>query len=204
MVIVAPHLLLLVIVKLLLGPPLNVLVDQEHGLPAWYAPGPSAEAMAALEDLTHAAWQDQIRVSVYSGYRSYSYQADVKTRAEVRDEGDPEAYLAQPGHSEHQLGTAFDLVWPGLQVEMTDTRNLELYAWLERNAHRYGFVLSYPLKTTDGWPYSNRWIPLVTEFIYEPWHLRYVGVTLATQIYEAGYLDPASTVLPQDFYRPWP
>ncbi|MFN2147370.1 MAG: M15 family metallopeptidase [Anaerolineales bacterium] len=200
----APHLLLLIIVRLLLGPPLDVLVDREHGLPAWYEPGPSAEAQAALDSLIEAAWQDQIRVAVYSGYRSYSYQVDVQSRAQLRDAGNPEAYLAEPGHSEHQLGTAFDVVWPGLRVEMRDPRNLALYAWLESHAHQFGFVLSYPLKTTDSWPYSNRWLPRVTEFIYEPWHIRYVGAALATEIYDAGYLDPASPVLPQDFYHPWP
>jgi len=201
---VAPHLLILILLQLLLGPPLDALVDRGHGLPAWYAPGPNAQAVRALDELQAAAWEDQIRLAVYSGYRSYAYQAKVIERAGRAGSAQPAAYLASPGHSEHQLGTAFDVVWPGLRVEMLDDRNLMLFAWLEQNAHRYGFVLSYPLKHTDTWPFSNRWLPGVTEYIYEPWHLRFVGRPLAGQIHDSGYLDPDSGVLPQDFYRPWP
>jgi D-alanyl-D-alanine carboxypeptidase len=200
----APHILLLIVVRLLLGPPLNVLVDQSHGLPEWYSPGPSQAALAALDDLMQAAWEDQIRVDVYSGYRSYEDQRTVLERARAAGRADPEYFLAMPGQSEHQLGTAFDVVWPGLKVEFTDPRNLELYEWLENHAHRYGFVISYPLRTLEAWPYSNRWTPQITEFIYEPWHIRYVGIPLAAQIFEAGYLDPNSELLPQDFYQSWP
>jgi hypothetical protein len=65
-------------------------------------------------------------------------------------------------------------------------------------------VLSYPLKTIQVWPYDNRIYPLDGEFIYEPWHIRYVGVDLAQEMVEAGYLDPQSAVIPQDFYQIWP
>ncbi|MEJ2013329.1 MAG: M15 family metallopeptidase [Anaerolineales bacterium] len=200
----APHILLLIVVRLLFGPPMDVLVDQNHGLPGWYAPGSSAVALEALDELIQAAWQDQIRVAVYSGYRSYEDQLQALGRARLTGQAEAEYFLAQPGHSEHQLGTAFDVVWPGLQVEFADPRNQELYEWLETHAHRYGFVISYPLRIFDQWPFSNRWMPYITEFIYEPWHIRYVGIPLATEIFEAGYLDPASKILPQDFYRSWP
>jgi D-alanyl-D-alanine carboxypeptidase len=112
--------------------------------------------------------------------------------------------LALPGHSEHQLGTALDVVWPGLKVSTKDDRNEMLFRWLEDNAHLYGFVLSYPMKGVEGWPYDNRIYPEVTDFIHEPWHIRYVGVELAEMIYQAGYLDPNSQTLAQDFYQPWP
>ena len=200
----APHLLILIILRLLLGPPLNVMVDRDHGLPEWYAPGLNAEALEALHAMQDGAWEDQVRLAIYSGYRSYADQVKTLNRAKLRGEGHPEYFLAEPGHSEHQLGTVFDVVWPGLRVEMTESRNLELYSWLESHAHLYGFVVSYPLKVIADWPYSNRWLPRLTEFIYEPWHIRYVGVELATRIYEAGYLDPSSPVLPEDFYQPWP
>ena len=47
--------------------------------------------------------------------------------------------------------------------------------WIRDNAHRFGFIISYP----DGSEH-------MTGFIYEPWHLRYVGVEVATQIFEQG------------------
>ena len=112
--------------------------------------------------------------------------------------------LAHPGHSEHQLGTVLDVVWPGLKPATKDERNEMLFRWLEENAHLYGFVLSFPMKVVEDWPYDNRIYPEVTEFIHEPWHIRYVGEELAQKIYQADYLDPNSPTLPQDFYQPWP
>ena len=47
--------------------------------------------------------------------------------------------------------------------------------WLAANAHRYGFTLSYPRNAFD-----------LTGFYYEPWHFRYVGIELATMLYENG------------------
>ena len=60
--------------------------------------------------------------------------------------------------------------------------------WLAENAHEYGFILRYPKG------YKN-----VTGFQYEPWHFRYVGIELATEMKTKGIktleqfwgLDPA-------------
>ena len=189
---------------LLFGAPLDTLVDSEHGLPAWYDPGLQDETLAAWQVLQTAASMDGIKIIMFSGYRSYDYQAQVYAR-EISERGDQALlYTTRPGHSEHQLGTAIDVAWPGVPLGMHDVRNTQLYTWLVDNSHCYGFVISYPFKTSDIWPYHNRWMPVVTEYIYEPWHLRYVGIPLAQKIYTAGYLDPGSDVLPQDFYHVWP
>jgi len=195
---------LYIILQLLLGPPMDVLVDRQHGLPAWYDPGPHPQAMAAWEGLREAAEADGLRIVIYSGYRSYAYQERLWAREMMKNPATAERYSGRPGYSEHQLGTAFDVAWPGLHVYAPDPRNKRLFAWLAENAHRYGFVLSYPLKANDSWPYDNRWMPVHTEYIYEPWHIRFVGHELAMEIHAAGYLDPWNPVLPQDFYRPWP
>lgn len=199
-----PSWLLLIALQLLAGPPLNVRVDQAHGLPAWYDPGPNPAAVQAMDSMQQAAFEDGIRLTVYSGYRSYHDQERVIEREDASNGGLTDRYLAQAGHSEHQLGTAFDVVWPGLRVEMPDPRNLELYHWLEMHAHHFGFVISYPLKRSSEWPFTNRWMPVSTEFIYEPWHIRYVGIELAEEIEAAGYLDPQSPVLPHAYYQSWP
>ncbi len=193
-----------VVIEMLLGPPLDVLIDSEHGLPPGYDPGINVQAASAIAELQEAADEQGITIEVFSGYRSYTYQAEVYERQNAVPETEVDLYSAPPGHSEHQLGTAFDVVWPGVVMGASDPRNDLLYAWLEQNAHRFGFVLSYPYKRGDAWPYSNRFIPLVTAYIYEPWHLRFVGVELATSIFSAGYTDPDSIVLPQDFYQVWP
>jgi len=194
---------LYIVLHMLMGAPLDVLVDARHPLPRWFDPGPHSEAVSALEDLISEAGDAEIKAIVYSGYRSYSKQGSAVEREWREKPSIASFYLAAPGYSEHQLGTAFDLVWPGLQVEFSDPRNEQLYIWLEENAHHFGFVLSYPYKEIEGWPYTNRWMPQVTEFIHEPWHIRYVGISMAEEMFAAGYLDPQNSVLPQDYYQPW-
>jgi D-alanyl-D-alanine carboxypeptidase len=195
---------LYVAMKLLIGTPLDVLVDREHGLPVWYEPGLQAEAAEAWEELRLAGEEFGVKLMIFSDYRSFADQEGVFSREVITHADRAYLFAARPGHSEHQLGTVFDVAWPGIPLGSTNQRNAELYAWLETKAHLYGFVLSYPHKEADFWPYSNHWIPLVTEYIYEPWHIRFVGPELAKLIYEAGYLDPRSTILPQDFFSPWP
>jgi D-alanyl-D-alanine carboxypeptidase len=159
------------------------------------------EARIALDQMLTKFNYD---VDVVSEFRSYRDQIEVYNRM-VSEEGQERAdqVIARPGHSEHQLGTTFDLAWAGLPVEFLDPRNEQLWDFLQNHAHEYGFVISFPLKNIGEWPYDNRWYPVITEFRWEPWHIRYVGVELATIIYQAGYLDPNSDVLPQQFYEVW-
>lgn len=195
---------LYVALLLLAGAPLDMLVDSEHGLPAWYDPGMRDETLMAWDAMQTAASKDGLKITIFSGYRSFEYQAELYARETMEMGGQAPLYITRPGHSEHQLGTAIDVAWPGVALGVNDVRNDRLYTWLNDNAHRFGFVISYPYKTSDTWPYHNRWMPVVTEFIYEPWHLRYIGISLTQAIYDAGYLDPGSDVTPQDFYRVWP
>lgn len=190
--------------QLLLGAPLDALVSKGQGLPHWYAPGESAAARKAMEEMALAAEDAGVLMFINSGYRDFHYQLEVLERLDLNSSGSYRSFSADAGHSEHQLGTTFDVAWPGLPVESLDLRNLKLFAWLESNAHRFGFVISYPYKESPDWPFHNRWLPLVTEYIYEPWHIRFVGLELAGEIHQAGYLNPESSVLPQDYYAVWP
>lgn len=191
-----------IVILILLGAPADTLVSREHGLPRWYSAGEKEEARVALDALIEELGMP---VQVSSGFRSYRLQEEAYTRL-ISEEGEERAnqVIAQPGHSEHQLGTVYDLAWMGLPIEYNDVRNRQLWAALEERAHEFGFVISFPYKQINEWPYDNQWYPVVTEFRWEPWHIRYVGVGLATSIYETGYLDPRSSVLPQDFYEAWP
>jgi D-alanyl-D-alanine carboxypeptidase len=195
---------LYVAMMLLLGAPLDALVDRQHELPGWYAPGLSQESFEAWSALQQAAVDEGLKLVIFSGYRSYEYQAEVYEREVSSHQERANWYTARPGHSEHQLGTAFDVAWPGVALGADDQRNERIYAWLKDHAHRFGFVISYPYKEGEVWPYNNRWMPMVSEYIQEPWHIRYVGTDLAERIYSAGYLDPLNPILPQDFLSPWP
>ncbi len=79
--------------------------------------------------------------------------------------------MAQPGHSEHQLGTAVDLTGAsiGYLGAYTGFESTKEGIWLAAHAYQYGFTMSYPHETT--------------EYIFEPWHYRYVGVSLATTLH---------------------
>lgn len=124
------------------------------------------EVLEPLRAMIDEAQKEGVVIRVNSAYRSYSDQAQVYEtfgNSGVVIEGEHDR-AARPGYSEHQLGTAVD--FSGYPVA-TQTA----YDWLRNNAYRYGFALSYP----DG-------AEEVTEYRYEPWHWRYVGVPLSTHI----------------------
>jgi len=131
-------------------------------------------AARGVEDLFAAAAADEIYLVASSGFRSYEWQTFFHTNA-INDFGLEEAqrFSAVPGHSEHQLGLALDVstreLDGGLEQSFSHTPEGQ---WLNANAHLFGFIISYPYgRETD------------TGFIYEPWHIRFVGVEAATEIF---------------------
>ena len=77
---------------------------------------------------------------------------------------------ARPGYSEHQTGLALDITTRLAEDE--EFVNTEEFSWLKENAHKYGFILRYPEGKEN-----------ITGYSYEPWHYRYVGIDVATKIY---------------------
>ena len=134
-----------------------------------------ATAARALEDMLDAAYDEEEHVIIIvSGYRSYDTQMAVHNN-HIADRGEAEArrISARPGHSEHQLGLAMDLSTFSLGGELSSQfSSTPEGAWIRDNAHRFGFIIRYP---------ANR--EADTGFIYEPWHLRYVGVDTAGQMF---------------------
>lgn len=83
--------------------------------------------------------------------------------------------VAVPGTSEHQLGLALDIV-DNNNWHLDDTQaDMPAQIWLMENSWRYGWILRYPNEKSE-----------ITGIIYEPWHYRYVGKTVAKEIYESG------------------
>lgn len=119
-----------------------------------------------LERMFLDAKNDGINLQVISGYRSFATQQSLKANYKVTyGAGTANAFSADQGYSEHQLGTAFDLTTSELGTGYTVFAKTEGYTWLQANAYKYGFILSYP-KTN-------------TFYQFEPWHWRFVGVRLA-------------------------
>lgn len=113
-------------------------------------------AVAPTLNLLAAARQAGHRLQLKAAIRSYGDQAFVFGKYKEKGRA------ARPGHTEHQIG-AIDLTLPSDAA----------IKWLAENAHRHGFTLSYP-------PGKQR----VTGYRYEPWHVRFVGVQLAAELFE--------------------
>lgn len=150
--------------------------------------------------------------TIYSSYRSYEDQVFLINRGEIDFLQDTELSLAPAGRSEHQLGTAIDLGWGASLLDPIIIFNNEsagaYFEWLKLNAHRFGFVISYPFKANEDRSKDNLFEAWITEYKAETWHIRFLGVAQATHIYDfqdeegRNYLDTYSTITPQQFYSP--
>ena len=150
-----------------------LVVNKQHALPASFAPGENPEAKQQLLKLITDAQAQGMNISNnYSGYRTYQYQESLYN-GYIQTHGEAEAnrFSAKPAHSEHQTGLAFDLIdWQGNLVESPAESQ-----WILNNCAKYGFILRYPSGKEN-----------ITGYQHEQWHLRYVGVDIATQIMNQG------------------
>lgn len=127
-----------------------------------------ARLIDRLYDLVDSASEDGIDLKIVSAYRSFDEQTDLKGQFTRVYGAGANAFSADQGYSEHQLGTTIDFTTPEVGGVYNSFKNTEAYTWLLDNAHKYGFILSYP----EG----NQF------YIFEPWHWRYVGVDLARDL----------------------
>lgn len=138
------------------------------------------EAAAALQTMVAAAAAEGAgAIQIQNAYRSYALQTSVHNRlvAELGREK-AQAQSARPGHSEHQTGLTADLVGsPAVCSIQACFGTTPQGAWLANDAWRFGFVIRYPEGKAE-----------VTGYIYEPWHVRYVGVALSTEMHNTGIL----------------
>ena len=134
-----------------------------------------AEAATAMQAMLAAAAADGLTITVQSAYRSYDYQVGV-FRAQVARFGEAKAEIqvARPGYSEHQTGLAADIGGGGCDIDRCFASNDE-GRWVAAHAAEHGYVVRYPEGRTD-----------VTGFRFEPWHVRYMGVPLATEVQRTG------------------
>jgi zinc D-Ala-D-Ala carboxypeptidase len=173
-----------------------VVVNKKRSLPKGYVPGDLVEpqvpfsfkgphekrhmrkeAAKALEKLFAGAKKDGIELRAVSGYRSYKRQVSIFNN-NVKTKG--QAYASQvsavPGKSEHQTGLAIDVSSPsvGNVLEQSFGASKE-GEWLAKHAPEYGFIIRYMKGKED-----------VTGYVYEPWHIRYVGKDIAEDVTKQG------------------
>lgn len=133
-------------------------------------------AAAALEQLFAAAKKDKINLKIRSGYRSYAvqkylYNISVKEVGKVY----ADKYHAKAGNSEHQTGLAADVLsseYSSLKEAYAKTRS---YKWVLKNCAKYGFIVRYAKGKES-----------ITGYNFEPWHIRYVGQAVASEIMSSG------------------
>ncbi len=141
-----------------------------------------------LQEMLDAARNEGVYPLIGSAYRTTeqqqklltdkinAYIADGCSKKEANELA--KTWVAVPGTSEHQIGLALDI-----NAEKDKCTNEEVYAWLNKNGYKYGFIMRYPADKAQ-----------ITGVNYEPWHYRYVGKEAAKEIYEQGicleeYLD---------------
>ena len=176
---------------------INVLVNRINNLPDTYVPEDLVKltdvptvlsnpeinqlrkpAYEALKELfTAAKSEKEFDLYARSGYRSYNTQVSLYS-SYVANHGQAAAdtFSAKPGQSEHQTGLSMDITCEAMNFQLDDTFGAtEEGKWVAENAHRFGFIIRYPKGKED-----------ITGYMYEPWHIRYLVVDLATEVYESG------------------
>lgn len=148
-----------------------LIANKSYSLPQSYGNGLTSETKAAFNTMAAAAKAEGLNIYISSGFRSYSTQKSLYKRYVKRDGVEKaDTYSARPGNSEHQSGLAFDV-----NIISSAFIGTPEAIWLHDNCYKYGFILRYPEGKTNE-----------TGYIYEPWHFRYVGVELATTLYNGG------------------
>nr|WP_196830571.1 M15 family metallopeptidase [Frigoribacterium sp. CG_9.8] len=161
----------------------------ETPLPHLNPPSLRAEAANAMIAMFAAARAEGAgAMQLQSAYRSYSLQVEIyggyvasagKTGADSQS--------ARPGFSEHQTGLAADISALPLTCALAACFGQTPQGiWLAANAYRFGYLLRYPADKTAA-----------TGYIYEPWHFRYVGESLSTEMKRTG-----ATTLEEFFHLP--
>lgn len=166
-----------------------ILVNQDYYIPEDYKVElesfDNGEAVdyriyEALQEMFNDAKDDDVYMFVAEGYRIQKEQQELMDEkveeyqerflVEFLAKWQAKRWVAIPGTSEHQLGLAVDI-----NADISKSSSQEVYSWLAENAHEYGFIQRYPADKTE-----------ITGISYEPWHYRYVGEDVASEIYEEG------------------
>lgn len=131
----------------------------------------------ALKDMFSAASADGVSLVFGSGYRSEALQRQFYNSYVAQDgQASADRLSARPGTSEHQTGLTFDATsLSGACHLETCFENTPEGTWLRNNAYKHGFIIRYPEGKES-----------ITGYSYEPWHMRYVGVELATEMHNTG------------------
>ena len=148
-----------------------LIANKSYSLPSTYDPGMDATTIKQFGLLSNSASKEGLNIYLSSGYRSYSYQQGIYNNyVSWYGKATADTFSARAGHSEHQTGLAIDV--NSIDDSFAGTPEA---IWLENHAHEFGFIIRYPKGKEN-----------ITGYKYEPWHIRYLGVEKATDVYNSG------------------
>ena len=152
-----------------------LLINRESPIPSTYAPTLAERDGFRMEESVAKAYDALARavleqtgetLLIRSAYRDASEQGEEHAGAEM-------GVAAPTGYSEHECGLALDVCVSGYGgMSFLKTR---AGRFVGEHCAEYGFIIRYPDAKTK-----------VTGYVYEPWHIRYVGAPHAEIIMRAG------------------
>ena len=145
--------------------------------------------LEALVAMSEAARADGYNLYLKSAYRSWKTQNTMYYNRLKKNNGKDDGWVSKPGASDHQTGLGCDVVprsWrdKSMNEKMASAPECQ---WMAEHCQEFGFIIRYPEDKQD-----------VTEINTEPWHLRFVGIPVATYIMSNGLCLEEFTWLLQD------
>ena len=162
--------------------PIAPEADLVEVVPGYRLHGEAAEAFLAMQRDAEA---EGVQLRLLSAFRDQETQHNLFFSIMVERSQRPEERAqvsAPPGYSEHHTGYALDLGdarHPELDLDATFDQTAA-FAWLQQNAARYHFRLSFPADNRQG-------------VAYEPWHWRWEGSSHALELFEQARRFNAAT-----------
>lgn len=162
---------------------IKIIVNKYYKIPDDYAPADLVlvdgqklreEAATAFKKMRSDASGKGLKIRAVSGYRTVEYQRGLYNRYLSSDsQENVDRYSARPGYSEHHTGLAVDIF--GSRDGLRQFVNTPEFPWVRDNCYKYGFIIRYLEETEE-----------ITGYESEPWHLRYVGVDVSTDMKNKG------------------
>lgn len=130
-------------------------------------------AAKALEEMFEASEEAGLDLVAQSGYRSFERQEAIfASNSQEHGKEAANNFSARAGESEHQTGLTMDVTTPSIENQLIiEFGETEEGKWLQQHAADYGYIIRYPKGKED-----------ITNYQYEPWHIRYVGKKAAKEI----------------------
>ena len=118
--------------------------------------------------ITYSYRSEKDQTKLYNSRVKTLMEEENMTKEEAKKEADQTTQKG--GSSEYMTGLSI-----GVNTVDDAFGESSEYTWLKENSYKYGFIIRYPKGKESS-----------TGYMYEPWHVRYIGVDLATKVTQSG------------------